>query len=83
MTTRFTATSTAAEVVAGLDLSARRAVVTGGASGIGVETDGTAPCTSWSTMPGHGASADPYAAALGAALRPSAPEHVPSRQVAD
>jgi len=30
--------STAAEVVAGIDLSGRRAVVTGGASGIGVET---------------------------------------------
>jgi NAD(P)-dependent dehydrogenase (short-subunit alcohol dehydrogenase family) len=36
--TPFTARSTAAEVVAGVDLSDRRAVVTGGASGIGVET---------------------------------------------
>ncbi|MDO9409308.1 SDR family NAD(P)-dependent oxidoreductase [Patulibacter sp.] len=34
----FTATSTAAEVVDGIDLSGRRAVVTGGASGIGIET---------------------------------------------
>jgi NAD(P)-dependent dehydrogenase (short-subunit alcohol dehydrogenase family) len=38
ITTPFTAESTAAEVVAGLDLSGRRVVVTGGASGIGVET---------------------------------------------
>ncbi len=42
MTTRistpFTAQSTAAEVVAGIDLAGRRIIVTGGASGIGVET---------------------------------------------
>jgi NAD(P)-dependent dehydrogenase (short-subunit alcohol dehydrogenase family) len=38
ITTPFNAQSTAAEVVAGIDLSGRRAVVTGGASGIGVET---------------------------------------------
>src|SRR5690349_5834493 len=38
ITTTFTAESTAAEVVDGIDLSGRRAVVTGGASGIGVET---------------------------------------------
>jgi NAD(P)-dependent dehydrogenase (short-subunit alcohol dehydrogenase family) len=38
ITTPFTAASTAAEVVAGIDLSGRRAVVTGGASGIGIET---------------------------------------------
>ncbi|WP_139982738.1 SDR family NAD(P)-dependent oxidoreductase [Nocardioides litoris] len=41
-TTRITSpyddTTTALEVVAGLDLTGRRAVVTGGASGIGVET---------------------------------------------
>ncbi|MEU8223001.1 SDR family NAD(P)-dependent oxidoreductase [Kribbella sp. NPDC048915] len=37
-TTPFTYDSTAAEVIAGVDLSGRRAVVTGGASGIGVET---------------------------------------------
>ncbi|WP_433272053.1 SDR family NAD(P)-dependent oxidoreductase [Actinosynnema sp. CS-041913] len=36
--TPFTAESTAAEVVAGVDLTGRRAVVTGAASGIGVET---------------------------------------------
>ncbi|MEV4603062.1 SDR family NAD(P)-dependent oxidoreductase [Amycolatopsis sp. NPDC049253] len=36
--TPFGATSTAAEVVAGVDLSGRRAVVTGAASGIGEET---------------------------------------------
>jgi hypothetical protein len=30
--------STAAEVVAGVDLGGRRAIVTGGASGIGIET---------------------------------------------
>ena len=36
--TPFTAQSTAAEVVAGVDLTGRRAIVTGGASGIGVET---------------------------------------------
>ena len=34
----FDDTTTALEVVAGLDLSGRRAIVTGGASGIGVET---------------------------------------------
>jgi NAD(P)-dependent dehydrogenase (short-subunit alcohol dehydrogenase family) len=34
----FTASSTADEVIAGADLSGKRAVVTGGASGIGIET---------------------------------------------
>ena len=38
VTTPFTAESTAAEVVEGRDLAGRRAVVTGAASGIGVET---------------------------------------------
>ncbi|MFG1961851.1 SDR family NAD(P)-dependent oxidoreductase [Nonomuraea sp. NPDC049028] len=38
ITTPFTARSTAAEVLEGVDLSGRRAIVTGGASGIGVET---------------------------------------------
>jgi NAD(P)-dependent dehydrogenase (short-subunit alcohol dehydrogenase family) len=38
ITTPFTAQSTAAEVIAGVDLTGRRAVVTGGSSGIGVET---------------------------------------------
>ncbi|WP_158839447.1 SDR family NAD(P)-dependent oxidoreductase [Saccharothrix deserti] len=38
ITTAFTARSTAAEVIAGTDLTGRRAVVTGAASGIGVET---------------------------------------------
>jgi NAD(P)-dependent dehydrogenase (short-subunit alcohol dehydrogenase family) len=36
--TRFTAASTAADVLAGADLSGRTAIVTGGASGIGIET---------------------------------------------
>ncbi|HEV7679195.1 MAG TPA: SDR family NAD(P)-dependent oxidoreductase [Candidatus Dormibacteraeota bacterium] len=36
--TPFGATSTAAEVIEGIDLSGRRAIVTGGASGIGIET---------------------------------------------
>ena len=38
ITTPFNAESTAAEVIAGIDLAGRRAVVTGGASGIGIET---------------------------------------------
>jgi cation diffusion facilitator CzcD-associated flavoprotein CzcO len=38
ITTPFGAQSTAAEVIAGVDLSGRRVVVTGGASGIGLET---------------------------------------------
>jgi NAD(P)-dependent dehydrogenase (short-subunit alcohol dehydrogenase family) len=38
ITTPFGFTSTASEVVAGLDLSAQRVVITGAASGIGVET---------------------------------------------
>ncbi len=38
ITTSFTAESTAAEVVDGIDLTGRRVIVTGGASGIGVET---------------------------------------------
>jgi NAD(P)-dependent dehydrogenase (short-subunit alcohol dehydrogenase family) len=38
ITTPFTAESTAAEVIAGIDLTGRRAVVAGGASGIGIET---------------------------------------------
>ena len=37
-TTQFGAQSTAAEVVAGIDLAGRRAIIIGGASGIGVET---------------------------------------------
>src|ERR1700757_4230299 len=38
ITTPFGFQSTAEEVVAGLDLSGKRAIVTGAASGIGVET---------------------------------------------
>jgi NAD(P)-dependent dehydrogenase (short-subunit alcohol dehydrogenase family) len=38
ITTPFTAESTAAEVVDGIDLAGRRVIVTGGASGIGIET---------------------------------------------
>jgi NAD(P)-dependent dehydrogenase (short-subunit alcohol dehydrogenase family) len=38
ITTPFGAASTAADVIAGVDLTGRRAIVTGGASGIGVET---------------------------------------------
>jgi NAD(P)-dependent dehydrogenase (short-subunit alcohol dehydrogenase family) len=38
ITTPFGFASTAAEVIEGIDLTGRRAVVTGGASGIGVET---------------------------------------------
>ena len=38
ITTSFDSRSTAAEVIAGIDLSGKRALVTGGASGIGVET---------------------------------------------
>jgi NAD(P)-dependent dehydrogenase (short-subunit alcohol dehydrogenase family) len=38
ITTSFDARSTAAEVIEGIDLSGRRAIVTGGSSGIGVET---------------------------------------------
>jgi NAD(P)-dependent dehydrogenase (short-subunit alcohol dehydrogenase family) len=38
ITTRFGFDSTAADVVAGIDLSGKRAIVTGGSSGIGVET---------------------------------------------
>jgi NAD(P)-dependent dehydrogenase (short-subunit alcohol dehydrogenase family) len=38
ITTPFGAQSTAAEVIAGIDLTGKRAIVTGGASGIGVET---------------------------------------------
>jgi NAD(P)-dependent dehydrogenase (short-subunit alcohol dehydrogenase family) len=38
ITTPFDRDSTAAQVIAGVDLSGRRAIVTGGASGIGVET---------------------------------------------
>ena len=38
ITTPFTAQSTALDVIAGIDLTGRRTIVTGGASGIGVET---------------------------------------------
>jgi NAD(P)-dependent dehydrogenase (short-subunit alcohol dehydrogenase family) len=38
ITTQFGAQSTAAEVIAGIDLTGRRALVTGGASGIGLES---------------------------------------------
>jgi NAD(P)-dependent dehydrogenase (short-subunit alcohol dehydrogenase family) len=38
ITTPFGAQSTAAEVIAGVDLTGKRAIVTGGSSGIGIET---------------------------------------------
>src|SRR6202040_1719704 len=38
ITTNFRFSSTAAEVIEGIDLSGKRAIVTGGASGIGLET---------------------------------------------
>jgi NAD(P)-dependent dehydrogenase (short-subunit alcohol dehydrogenase family) len=38
ITTQFSAQSTAAEVIEGIDLHGQRAIVTGGSSGIGVET---------------------------------------------
>src|SRR5260370_22396570 len=38
ITTPFSFESTAAEVVRGIDLTGRRVIVTGGASGIGIET---------------------------------------------
>jgi NAD(P)-dependent dehydrogenase (short-subunit alcohol dehydrogenase family) len=38
ISTQFTAESTAAEVLDGIDLTGRRVIVTGGASGIGIET---------------------------------------------
>ena len=38
ITTAFTRESTATQVIEGIDLTGRRAIVTGGASGIGVET---------------------------------------------
>ena len=38
ITSQFSATSTAAEVTAGIDLRGRRMIVTGGSSGIGIET---------------------------------------------
>jgi NAD(P)-dependent dehydrogenase (short-subunit alcohol dehydrogenase family) len=38
ITTTFGATSTATDVIAGVNLTGRRAIVTGGASGIGIET---------------------------------------------
>jgi NAD(P)-dependent dehydrogenase (short-subunit alcohol dehydrogenase family) len=38
ITTQFGAESTAAEVAEGIDLTGKRAIVTGGASGIGIET---------------------------------------------
>jgi NAD(P)-dependent dehydrogenase (short-subunit alcohol dehydrogenase family) len=38
ITTPFGFESTAAEVIAGIDLSGKRVIVTGGSSGIGVET---------------------------------------------
>lgn len=38
ITTPFGAESTAADVIAGIDLTGKRAIITGGASGIGIET---------------------------------------------
>src|ERR1700749_1092171 len=38
ITTPFGFESTAAEVIAGIDLTGKRAIVTGGSSGIGIET---------------------------------------------
>ena len=42
ITTRFDAASTADGVVAGVDLTSVRAIVTGASSGIGLETGGVA-----------------------------------------
>ena len=38
MTTPFSAQTTADEVLSGIDLTGQRIIVTGGASGIGIET---------------------------------------------
>src|SRR5215468_12053501 len=38
ITSSFNATSTAAEVVSGIDLHGKKMIVTGGSSGIGIET---------------------------------------------
>ena len=43
ITTNFRFSSTAAEVIEGVDLSGKRAIVTGGASGIGLEADTVVP----------------------------------------
>lgn len=75
ITTRFDATSTADEVVAGVDLSGTRALVTGGGSGIGVETARSLARTGAevviavrNTRAGH-AAADDIEASTGRAVR--------------
>src|ERR1700716_1545910 len=51
ITTQFGDQSTAAEVIAGIDLTGRRTIVTGGASGSGVETArALAPATAQVTL---------------------------------
>ena len=65
ITTSFGAQSTAAGVIAGIDLSGQRAIVTGGSSGIGVETAralaGAGACVTLAvrdTSAGHWTAAD-------------------------
>jgi hypothetical protein len=50
--TPFDAQSTAAEVIAGVDLTGKRAVVTGGASGIGLQTARTLASAGAQVTPG-------------------------------
>ena len=57
ITTQFGFRSTAAEVVAGIDLTGQRAIVTGASSGIGIETA--------RTLAGAGAGRPPGAKRVG------------------
>jgi hypothetical protein len=64
ITTPFGLHSTAAEVAAGIDLAVKRAIVTGGGSGIGVETAMTLPILAMPSACGRArssCSADPRA----------------------
>ena len=67
--TPFGVQSTAAEVIAGIDLTGKRAIVTGGSSGIGAETARALAS----------ANAEVTLAVRDRAARPSAPRRTSSR----
>ena len=89
ITTPFGFDSTAAEVVAGIDLAGKRAIVTGSSSGLGVETaralagaGAEVTLAVRNTRAGAGAAADITATTSNAAVHDAALDRVYTRSLA-